>query len=367
MKDNIFFFISKFNYGGAGNAIFTFLKKFNTKKYNLHIFFIGDSDYENILPKKVFKHKITINTFFLKTFFSFFKIQKILKQQNNKYNKNFFISNIHYSNVLTIFFLRNIENLKIILFERTSLRELDIYINLVSYIKNLIIKKVLTYTYNKADKVLTNSIVLKNELKNFKIRSSVIYSGSIKKINFIKSHKVKKKFYNFLAVGRLDYQKDYFTLINAVKLVKKNNFILRICGEGILKKRITDYIKKNNLQKKIILCGHITDISKMYKKSDLLIHTSLYEGLPNTIVEALNYNIPIIASDSFGGTREILNNGKYGYLFKPKDIKKLSKLIEKFIINPNLFRNKTIKSKSYLKKFTHKFSSNSLEKVLLSI
>ena len=39
MKTNIFFFISNFNFGGAGNAIFTFLNNLDRKKFNLHIFF----------------------------------------------------------------------------------------------------------------------------------------------------------------------------------------------------------------------------------------------------------------------------------------------------------------------------------------
>ena len=75
-------------------------------------------------------------------------------------NKNIFISNIHYSNVLSIIFLRNIKNLKIILFERTSLKELDIFINFFSYLKNKIIKLLIKSTYTKADKILVNSKVL---------------------------------------------------------------------------------------------------------------------------------------------------------------------------------------------------------------
>ena len=53
MKINLFFFISRFTFGGAGNAIYTFLKTLDRKKYNLHIFFLGKSEYETILPKYV--------------------------------------------------------------------------------------------------------------------------------------------------------------------------------------------------------------------------------------------------------------------------------------------------------------------------
>ena len=105
MKTNLFFFISNFNY----------LKKKKKKKYNLHMIFLGHSDYEKTLPKNVKYYKINNHFYLFKTFFAFFKIKNILSQKKFFDNKNIFISNIHYSNVLSIIFLRNIKNLKIIL------------------------------------------------------------------------------------------------------------------------------------------------------------------------------------------------------------------------------------------------------------
>ena len=72
--------------------------------------------------------------------------------------------------------------MRIILFERTSIKELDIYINFFTFIKNKIIKSLIKYTYSQADRVLVNSTVLKSELKEFSITSTVAYSGSINKI-----------------------------------------------------------------------------------------------------------------------------------------------------------------------------------------
>ena len=133
MKTNIFFFISNFNFGGAGNAIFTFLNNLDRKKFDLHIFFLGNSEYEKILPKYVKYYKLRVNYNVFKTFFCFFEIKKILNEQSKDFKKNIFISNIHYSNVLSIIFLKKIKNLKLILFERTSVKELDIYENIFSY------------------------------------------------------------------------------------------------------------------------------------------------------------------------------------------------------------------------------------------
>ena len=54
---------------------------------------------------------------------------------SNKYKKNIFISNIHYTNVLSLIFLRNLNNLKIVLVERTPIMELSIYFGFIDFVK----------------------------------------------------------------------------------------------------------------------------------------------------------------------------------------------------------------------------------------
>ena len=129
---------------------------------------------------------------FLKLFFVFLKLKKILNEQSKDFKKNIFISNIHYSNVLSIIFLKKIKSLKLILFERTSVKELDIYENIFSFIKNKIVKFLIGLTYSKADAVLTNSKTSSLELRKFNIRSKVVYSGPIKRLRKSNSKKKKK-------------------------------------------------------------------------------------------------------------------------------------------------------------------------------
>tara|TARA_B100000035_G_scaffold295452_1_gene286557 strand:+ start:398 stop:1498 length:1101 start_codon:yes stop_codon:yes gene_type:complete len=366
MKINLFFFISRFTFGGAGNAIYTFLKTLDRKKYNLHIFFLGKSEYQTILPKHVKYLRLNNKISIFKTFFSFIQIRKVMLVNSKKFKKNIFISNIHYSNVLSILFLRDIKNLKIILFERTSIKELDIFINKVTYIKNKIIKLLIKWTYNKANKILTNSKVLSSELKELGIKSEVVYSGSIENIRKIKKFK-KKSFFKIISVGRLTEQKDYFTLLKAIRILKNKNLELNIFGEGFLKNELINFIKKNNLQDIVKLRGHIFNKAKIYKKADLLIHTAIFEGLPNVIVEAMNYGVPVIAADSYGGTREVLSSGKYGELFKPKNFKSLANKIDQFMLSPEKLNQKILNSKLILERFTYKNSTKSLEKILKKI
>ena len=138
---------------------------------------------------------------------------------------------------------------------------------------------------------------------------------------------------------RLTYQKDYLTLLDAIKNIKNKNFTLKIYGDGELKDRLIYYIKNNGLKKYVKLNGHETDTRKIYSNADLLIHSAIFEGLPNTVVEAMNYEIPIIASNSFGGTK-LLNNGKFGDLFNPGDSIGLRKINSKFSNKSNQIKKK---------------------------
>ena len=69
-----------------------------------------------------------------------------------------------------------------------------------------------------------------------------------------------------------------------------------------------------------------------------MINTSIYEGFPNVIAEAINYSCLIIASKSYGGYIDLIKNNSFGISYKPKDYISLSKKIEYAINNLNKLR-----------------------------
>ena len=366
MKINIFFFISNFGLGGAGNAILNFLNKLNKKKYNIHMIYLGKSVYKKYFPNYVKVIQIENSFFFFKTFFSFFKIKKIISEKI-KYNKNnLFISNIHYSNILSIIFLRNLNNLKIFLFERTSLKELDIYFSIFSFIKNKFIKILIKNFYKYADCIYSNSLTSKKEFDKIGLKSKVIYSGLITKKLPKKKFK-NKKFYKLISVGRLTKQKNYELLINSISQVKFKNYKLYIYGEGEEKEKIKKTILNHKLEKKIHLVPYVKNKNKIYKNADLLIHTALFEGLPNCLVDSINYGVPVIAYNGAGGISEILGKGKYGELIYNQDPYEISLSIDDFFNNPKRLQKKILKSKFMIYKFTNYNTAISLEKEILNI
>jgi len=174
-------------------------------------------------------------------------------------------------------------------------------------------------------------------------------------------------FFNIIAVGRLTFQKDYFTILKSIKLIKKDNFILKIYGKGELKDKIIKFIKKNKLTKKVRVIGHVQNKNSIYAHADLLIHASIFEGLPNNIVEAINYSVPVIAANSAGGTSEILKNGRYGSLFETSNYIKLASKINEFLQKPTSLQKKIIKGRKELKKFVRLNTTKELEKKIDSL
>ncbi len=152
-----------------------------------------------------------------------------------------------------------------------------------------------------------------------------------------------------ISIGRLEDVKDFKTLINVFSLVqqKHNNLILKIVGEGSQRKNLEDLIKEKNLEKKIILTGSLDkeQIIDELLKSDIFVLTSKSESFSLVLCEAMNYGVPCIAFDVDVGPREIIDDGKTGYLIKDRDINAMVSKTEELIENSN--KRKELGSNAY--------------------
>tara|TARA_B110000971_G_C19983594_1_gene488497 strand:- start:81 stop:1178 length:1098 start_codon:yes stop_codon:yes gene_type:complete len=189
-----------------------------------------------------------------------------------------------------------------------------------------------------ADDVIVNSIEFKKIFdKKFNVKTECIYNPFNKKIinqNLKKKINIKffdKKNLNILAVGRLTEQKDHLTILKSIKLLKSNfKLKLIIIGEGYNKNLLLNFINAHNLQNKISLVGYKKNPYPYIKKSDIIILTSKYEGLPNILLEAQYLKKYIISTNCPTGPKEILINGLAGDLVKIGDFKKISNLIKTY-------------------------------------
>ena len=205
---------------------------------------------------------------------------------------------------------------------------------------NFLKKITFKFFFKFADSIIVNSLNFKKEIDNkFNVNSKLIYNP-LNKNEIIKKSKIKikfnffksKKYLNLINISRFTDQKDHITLLKSFNLVvKKIKAKLLIIGYGSNKNRIKNYIKDNKLQKYVKIIEFKENPYPYLLKSDLFLLTSKYEGLPNVLLESMTLKKFIISSNCPTGPREILKNGKLGYLFSVGDHKKLYKLIINFV------------------------------------
>lgn len=210
------------------------------------------------------------------------------------------------------------------------------------WLNNDLKKKVFQTVYSLADLVLVNSLEFKKELwSKIKVKSFCIYNPLNKK-DIIKNSKNKIKYNPFrkknslkiINIGRLVDQKNQITLLRSINYLK--NFLkieALIIGQGKNEFLLKQYIKENNLDKFVKILNFKKNPYPYLKLSDVFILTSLYEGLPNVLLEAITLRKSVISSNCNTGPKEILENGKGGILFKTGSHKDLSKKIIEFVKN----------------------------------
>lgn len=108
-----------------------------------------------------------------------------------------------------------------------------------------------------------------------------------------------------ISVGRLDPQKAYDVLIEALSRLQKLDFELRIYGEGRDKDLLSKLIGSRGLQSKIFLEGVVHDIPRRLTESDIFILVSRAEGLSNALMEAMLCGLPCVVS-AVGGNTDLI-------------------------------------------------------------
>jgi glycosyltransferase involved in cell wall biosynthesis len=220
---------------------------------------------------------------------------------------------------------------------------------------------VFKYVLSLADAIIVNSLDFKKKFKTkFGIDTVCIYNPLnrleiLKKSQIKNNIKINKSKLNLINVGRLVDQKDQITILKAVKRIKdKIDFNLLIVGNGIEKKKLTDYITKNKLSKNVQIISFQKNPYNLIKTADVFVLSSLYEGLPNVLLEAQLLKKFIISTNCPTGPREIILNGKAGFLFKVGDYIKLSNLILYYSKNKKNLENKILYGYNNLYRFDYK-------------
>ncbi len=127
-----------------------------------------------------------------------------------------------------------------------------------------------------------------------------------------------------LSTGRLAHQKGFKFLVKAAAEIIRNhpNVFFFLAGKGRLENDIKRLIVKKNLQNNFFLIGFHDDIPQLLSTADVFVIPSLYEGMPNSVLEAMIYNLPVVAS-KVNGVSELIEDGVNGYTVAAGDVQQL--------------------------------------------
>ncbi len=171
----------------------------------------------------------------------------------------------------------------------------------------------------------------------------------------------------------LGLNEDDFVLINAAELTARKNqkvvlqavFKLKekygkkvqvlLCGEGPKKKELEDYAKKAGIQEQVKFLGYRTDLYEMYAISDCFIFSSLQEGLPVALMEAMAAGLPVVCSN-IRGNRDLIKDGENGYLIPISKNNRYAEKIYQIMQKTKKFGNKNLNIiKNYNQKVVNKY------------
>lgn len=131
-----------------------------------------------------------------------------------------------------------------------------------------------------------------------------------------------------LGVGRLSHAKDFKTLIRAFHVVSHHaDAKLIILGEGEERPFLEDLIRELRLADKVFLAGFTKNPYSIMKAASVFVLSSIYEGLPTVLIEALALELPVVSTDCESGPKEILESAGVGVLVKIGDIKGMADAI----------------------------------------
>jgi glycosyltransferase involved in cell wall biosynthesis len=347
-QKNIVVFIPSIEEGGVEKNLFLITNFLIKKKINI---FLITANRES---RKKFNKKITLITpanknssnfsRYKKYFYCLLLLLKFLIKNN--YTVLSFQANIY------AILIAKILNKKIIIRSNSSPS---------GWSQNLVKKIIYKILFKLADKIIVNSKDFANQMHElFQIKCDVIYNP-LNKIEILIKSKEKfnnnffyknKYFFKIVSVGRFVDQKDHLTLLKAFKIIYKQiNAKLILVGQGIKKKEYFKFITSNNLEDHVLILEFNNNPYKIINNSDLFVLSSKYEGLPNVLLETMTLKKFIISTNCATGPREILMNGKFGFLFKVGDYRNLSNLILKYYYNQKKLNYKIQKGYKSLSRF----------------
>lgn len=304
---NLLMIITKLSNGGSERAI-NLLANSLSEIYNVKLVTFDNSNQDYNSKVEIIDLKTKKSKNILKKIINFIKRFYKIKKIKKSYKIDCTISFLPGPNILNCM-TRTKDKVIVSVRNIQSKKEKNIFRDIANQISFIMADKIVTVCESVKEDVFKHYKVKKEKLITIYNTYDKKEIDTKKKENLDEKELKNKKI--VITIGRLIYQKGQWYLIRAFKDVLKEipEARLIILGRGELKDFLQEVIKANGLEGKVYLYGYKNNPYKYLYHSDVFVLPSLYEGMSNTLLEAMECEVPIITTDCEGANKEILDNG----------------------------------------------------------
>lgn len=148
-----------------------------------------------------------------------------------------------------------------------------------------------------------------------------------------------------LGIGRLEAQKDFATLLKAFAEAKaRRDCRLIILGEGSQRNQLVELARELGVADSVDMPGFVKNPYPYLRCADLFVLSSMHEGMPNALIEALALGVPVVATNCRSGPAEILEDGRWGRLVPVGDVPAMTRAILETLANPSVQQEGAVRS-----------------------
>lgn len=165
-----------------------------------------------------------------------------------------------------------------------------------------------------------------------------------------------------ISAGDLVKRKNYNSSIKAIAKLNNKKIHYLICGRGPEKENLQRLARELDVEDRIHFLGFRNDMKELMKISDIFLFTTLQEGLPRSMMEAMATGLPCIASNIRGNV-DLIKDGKGGYLCNSNDVEKISDKINLLADNKNLRKNMGNYNLKEIKNYDISFVENEIKNI----
>jgi glycosyltransferase involved in cell wall biosynthesis len=312
------FIINSLGFGGAESSLLRVLLIF--KKRGIPFKLIVQNKIHFELDYSLFNEEIIFLQAYKRSFlafvlnlFSIIRIKNIVSKFDRSETKNLKIIGVLPQSVILGYLLAKRIHCDMIPVEENNL-ELSLKGGFQNYLFKFFLKRIY--------KNVNSCIVISREIAD-QVREIFHYTGQI---NYIPNcidlalgepePTLVTNELRFIMVGRLVEQKNYLFALEIFRELRNQglNFCVDIYGNGPLHDSLNNKIREYQLSDNVILKGISNNILNVMKNYNFFLHTALYEGFGNVIIEAMYNKLIVISSDVDYGPREIITHNLNGFL-----------------------------------------------------